>query len=49
MSHSEATPVETATAVSTTGGDSSSIVVTTSRVTETGSPALKQAPRSVAE
>jgi len=40
--HSEATPVETATAVSTDGGDSS-IVVDASRVTETGSPALKEA------
>ncbi|WP_136590499.1 RNA-guided endonuclease InsQ/TnpB family protein [Salinigranum halophilum] len=41
--HSEETPVETATAVSTDGGDSSSIVVDASRVTETGSPALKEA------
>jgi putative transposase len=47
--HSEATPVETATAVSTDGGDSSSIIVDASRVTETGSPALKEATRSVAE
>jgi putative transposase len=41
--HSEETPVETATAVSTDGGDSSSILVDASRVVETGSPALKEA------
>lgn len=41
--HSEDTPVETATDVSTDGGDYSSIVVDASRVTETGSPALKEA------
>ncbi|WP_458207122.1 RNA-guided endonuclease InsQ/TnpB family protein [Haladaptatus sp. NG-SE-30] len=41
--HSEDTPVETATAVSTDGGDSSSIVVDANRVVETGSPALKEA------
>ena len=41
--HSEDTPVETATAVSTDGGDSSSTVVDASRVTEAGSPALKEA------
>ena len=41
--HSEAPPVETATAVSTDGGDYSSIVVDASRVTEAGSPALKEA------
>ncbi len=41
--HSEDTPVETATAVSTDGSDSSSIVVDASRVTETGSPTLKEA------
>ena len=46
--HSEDTPAETATAVSSTGGDSS-IVVDASRVVETGSPALKEATRSVAE
>lgn len=46
--HSESTPVETATAVSTDGGDTS-IVVNASRVVETGSPALKEATRSVAE
>jgi putative transposase len=39
--HSEATPAETATAVSTDGG--SSVVVDASRVVETGSPALKEA------
>jgi putative transposase len=43
------TPVEAATAVSTDGGDSSSIVVDASRVVEAGSPALKEATRSVAE
>nr|WP_233340440.1 transposase [Haloprofundus sp. MHR1] len=47
--HSEATPVETATAVSTDGGELSSIVLDASRVTETGSSALKEATRSVAE
>lgn len=47
--HSEDTPVETATAVSTDGDDSSSIVVDASRVVEAGSPALKEATRSVAE
>ena len=41
--HSEDTPVETATAVSTDGGDSSSIIVDASRVVEAGSPALKEA------
>jgi len=41
--HSEATPVETATAVSTDGGDSSSTCVDASRVVETGSPVLKEA------
>ncbi|MFC6993244.1 RNA-guided endonuclease InsQ/TnpB family protein [Haladaptatus sp. GCM10025707] len=41
--HSEATPAETATAVSTDGGNSSSFVVDASRVVETGSPALKEA------
>ena len=40
--HSEDTPVETATALSTDGGDSSSIVVDASRVTETGSSDLKE-------
>ncbi|MFP8890007.1 RNA-guided endonuclease InsQ/TnpB family protein [Natrialbaceae archaeon A-CW2] len=47
--HSEETSVETATAVSTDGGEYSSIVVDASRVTEAGSPALKEATRSVAE
>ena len=47
--HSEGTPAETATAVSTDGGDYSPIVVDASRVIETGSPALKEATRSVAE
>jgi putative transposase len=37
------TPVETATAVSTDGGDFSSIIVDASRVVEAGSPALKEA------
>ncbi|MFC7198991.1 RNA-guided endonuclease InsQ/TnpB family protein [Halospeciosus flavus] len=46
--HSEDTPAETATAVSTDGRDSS-IVVDASRVVETGSLALKEATRSVAE
>ena len=41
--HSEDTPVETATAVSTDGGDSSSIIVDASRVVESGSSALKEA------
>jgi putative transposase len=41
--HSEETPVETATTVSTTMDDSSSNRVEASRVTETGSPALKEA------
>lgn len=41
--HSEGTPVETATAVSTDGGDSSSIVVDASCVTEAGSSALNEA------
>jgi putative transposase len=45
--HSEETPVETATAVSTDGG--SSLIVDASRVVETGSPVLKEATRSVAE
>jgi len=40
--HSEATPVETATAVSTDGG-SSAVVVDASRVVEAGSPVLKEA------
>ncbi|ELZ68604.1 transposase, IS605 OrfB family protein [Haloferax prahovense DSM 18310] len=47
--HSEDTPVETATAVSTDGGENSSTVVDASRVTEAGSPALKEATRSVAD
>ncbi|MDS0283837.1 RNA-guided endonuclease InsQ/TnpB family protein [Haloarcula onubensis] len=47
--HSEETPVETATAVSTDGGEYSSMVVDASRVTEAGSTALKEATRSVAE
>lgn len=47
--HSEVTPVETATAGSTDGDENSSIVVDASRVTEAGSPALKEATRSVAE
>ncbi len=46
--HSEETPVETATAMSTDGG-SSAVVVDASRVVEAGSPALKEATRSVAE
>jgi|AntDeeMetagen134_2_1112570.scaffolds.fasta_scaffold07499_1 hypothetical protein len=46
--HSESTPVETATAVSTDGG-SSAIVVDASRVVETGSPALKEAASAVSE
>lgn len=46
--HSEETPVETATAVSTDGG-SQAVVVDASRVVETGSPVLKEATRSVAE
>jgi putative transposase len=46
--HSEDTPVETATAVSTDGGNAS-IRVDASRVVETGSPALKEATRSVAD
>ena len=40
--HSEDTPVETATAVSTDGG-SSAVVVDASRVVEAGSSALKEA------
>jgi len=44
--HSEEMPVETVTAVSTDGGNSS-IVVDASRVVETGSPVLKEATRSV--
>ena len=47
--HSEDTLVETATAVSTDGDEYSSIVVDARRVVEAGSPALKQATRSVAE
>jgi putative transposase len=41
--HSEATPVETATAVSTDGGEYSSIIVDASCVVEAGSSALKEA------
>ncbi|MFC6992344.1 RNA-guided endonuclease InsQ/TnpB family protein [Haladaptatus sp. GCM10025707] len=40
--HSEDTPVETAIAVSTDGGESSSIVVDASRVSEAGSPVLNE-------
>ncbi|MFC6992293.1 RNA-guided endonuclease InsQ/TnpB family protein [Haladaptatus sp. GCM10025707] len=43
--HSELMPVETATAVSTDGGESSSIVVDASRVSEAGSPALNEAAK----
>ena len=46
VGHSELTPVETATAVSTGGG--APFVVDTSRVTETGSPALKKAASAAA-
>jgi len=46
--HSEDTPAETVTAVSTDGGDPS-IVVDASRVVETGSPALNEATPRVAE
>ena len=41
--HSEDMPVETATAVSTDGGEHSSFVVDASRVVEAGSSALKEA------
>ena len=46
--HSEDTPAETATAVSTDGGDTP-IVVDGSRVVETGSPALNEATPCAAE
>jgi putative transposase len=41
--HSKETPVETATAVSTDGGEYSSVVVDARRVVESGSSALKEA------
>jgi len=41
--HSKETPVETATAVSTDGGEYSSVVVDASRVVESGSSALTEA------
>lgn len=43
MVHSEATPVETTTAVSTDGGELSPIVVDVSRVVEAGNPVFKEA------